>query len=196
MHLFNRVQLTTSNDEWWTPASPRRQIEELLQASGAEEPLFRALEWLQEWRIRPLGCREMGRLSGSGTRAASRRGDRTSPAQWSSWTDFSLSFMTIICRFPGSHSSASGSSTISVARKNGPNTRCPGHAYGGVGGMYIRVISFGTNWWAMHSRDTNDPFCFRRKAAYFNAAGPYVGKASPSQRNLSRANSLQREERI
>lgn len=36
--------------------------------------------------------------------------------------------------------------------------------------MYIRVISFGTNWWAMHSRNLDDPLCFRRRAAYFNSA--------------------------
>lgn len=42
--------------------------------------------------------------------------------------------------------------------------------------MYIRIISFGTNWWAMHSRDTADPFCFRRKAAYFNAAALMSGR--------------------
>jgi hypothetical protein len=42
--------------------------------------------------------------------------------------------------------------------------------------MYIRVISFGTNWWAMHSRDASDPFCFRRKAAYFNAAALMSGR--------------------
>ena len=42
--------------------------------------------------------------------------------------------------------------------------------------MHIRVISFGTNWWAMRSSDVNDPFCFRRKAAYFNAAGLMSGR--------------------
>ena len=42
--------------------------------------------------------------------------------------------------------------------------------------MHIRVISFGTNWWAMRSNDVNDPFCFRRKAAYFNAAGLMSGR--------------------
>ena len=42
--------------------------------------------------------------------------------------------------------------------------------------MHICVISFGTNWWAMHSRDTSDPLCFRRKAAYFNAAGLMSGR--------------------
>ena len=42
--------------------------------------------------------------------------------------------------------------------------------------MHVRVISFGTNWWAMRSNDVDDPFCFRRKAAYFNAAGVMSGR--------------------
>lgn len=42
--------------------------------------------------------------------------------------------------------------------------------------MYIRVVSFGTNWWAMHSRDLDDPLCFRRRAAYFNAAALMFGR--------------------
>ena len=42
--------------------------------------------------------------------------------------------------------------------------------------MYVRVVSFGTNWWAMNSRDTNDPFCFRRRAAWFNAAALMSGR--------------------
>jgi len=42
--------------------------------------------------------------------------------------------------------------------------------------MYIRVISFETNWWAMCSDDTSDPLCFRRRAAYFNAAALMSGR--------------------
>lgn len=42
--------------------------------------------------------------------------------------------------------------------------------------MYVRVISFGTNWWAMRSSDTNDPLCFTRRAAYFNAAALMCGR--------------------
>jgi hypothetical protein len=42
--------------------------------------------------------------------------------------------------------------------------------------MYVRVVSFGTNWWAMHSRETSDPFCFRRRAAWFNAAALMSGR--------------------
>ena len=37
--------------------------------------------------------------------------------------------------------------------------------------MHVRIISFGTNWWAMHSPDLDDPYCFRRRAAWFNSAG-------------------------
>ncbi len=42
--------------------------------------------------------------------------------------------------------------------------------------MYVRVISLGTNWWTMHSSDTSDPYCFRRRAAWFNAAALMSGR--------------------
>lgn len=42
--------------------------------------------------------------------------------------------------------------------------------------MRVRVISFGSNWWAMHSRDLGDPLCFERHAAYFNAAALFYGR--------------------
>lgn len=42
--------------------------------------------------------------------------------------------------------------------------------------MQVRVISFGSNWWAMHSSDRSDPCCFRRRAAYFNAAALMCGR--------------------
>jgi hypothetical protein len=41
--------------------------------------------------------------------------------------------------------------------------------------MRVRIVSFGTNWWAMHSRDLDDPYCFRRRAAWFNSAGLKYG---------------------
>jgi hypothetical protein len=41
--------------------------------------------------------------------------------------------------------------------------------------MHVRVISFGTNWWAMHSSNTSDPYCFKPRAAYFNAAALMCG---------------------
>ena len=42
--------------------------------------------------------------------------------------------------------------------------------------MRVRVISLGTNWWAMRSSDTTDPYRFRRKVAYFNAAALMCGR--------------------
>lgn len=42
--------------------------------------------------------------------------------------------------------------------------------------MYVRVISFGTNWWSMRSSDIKDPLCFKRRAAYFNAAALLFGR--------------------
>lgn len=40
MHLFNRTQPTPSIDEWQTPASPRRQIQELLCHLAQKNPYF------------------------------------------------------------------------------------------------------------------------------------------------------------
>ena len=42
--------------------------------------------------------------------------------------------------------------------------------------MRVRVINFGTNWWAMRSPDRSDPYCFRRNAAYFNATALMCGR--------------------
>lgn len=42
--------------------------------------------------------------------------------------------------------------------------------------MYVRIISFGTNWWAMRSSNVSDPLCFNRRAAYFNAAALLCGR--------------------
>ena len=42
--------------------------------------------------------------------------------------------------------------------------------------MRVRVVSFGTNWWAVHSRYLDDPYCFRRRAAWFNSAGLKCGR--------------------
>jgi hypothetical protein len=41
--------------------------------------------------------------------------------------------------------------------------------------MRVRIISFGTNWWAMHGRDLDDPYCFHRDAAWFNSAALMCG---------------------
>jgi hypothetical protein len=42
--------------------------------------------------------------------------------------------------------------------------------------MYVRVISFASNWWMMHPSNTDDPYCFRRRVAYFNAAALKSGR--------------------
>ncbi len=42
--------------------------------------------------------------------------------------------------------------------------------------MRVRIIGLGSNWWAAHSRDLNDPFCFRRNAAWFNSSGLKYGR--------------------
>ncbi len=42
--------------------------------------------------------------------------------------------------------------------------------------MRVRILSFGTNWWETHSKDLQDPFCFRRCTAWFNSAGLRYGR--------------------
>lgn len=42
--------------------------------------------------------------------------------------------------------------------------------------MHIRVIGLGSNWWDVNSGDTLDPFCFRRRVAWFNSAGLKSGR--------------------
>src|SRR5215469_3720172 len=136
---------------------------------------------------RIISLRNLGRI-------APRRS--TPPAQWSSWIDFSPSFMTIICLFPGSLSSASGSSTISEVPKEWPK-----HA--------LSSARLWRSWGHAHPRNqlryelVGRAFKRRERSILLPTEGrllqrywTYVRKASPSQRDLSRANSLQREERI
>jgi hypothetical protein len=42
--------------------------------------------------------------------------------------------------------------------------------------MHVRVISFGTNWWVMHSRNLDDSYCFGRNTAWFNSTGLMSGR--------------------
>ena len=42
--------------------------------------------------------------------------------------------------------------------------------------MIVRVLSCGVHWWGMHSSHVDDPFCFRRKSAYFNTTGLMYGR--------------------
>src|SRR5262245_16194274 len=41
--------------------------------------------------------------------------------------------------------------------------------------MLVRIISFGSNWWARFGRDRLDPYRFTRHAAYFNSTGIRCG---------------------
>ncbi len=42
--------------------------------------------------------------------------------------------------------------------------------------MQIRILSLGCSWWARAGKDSNDPFRFTRRAAYFNSTGIVCGK--------------------
>lgn len=42
--------------------------------------------------------------------------------------------------------------------------------------MLVKVLSFGTNWWARFGRDARDPYRLTRHAAYFNSTGLRCGR--------------------
>jgi hypothetical protein len=41
--------------------------------------------------------------------------------------------------------------------------------------MLVKVLGFGTNWWARFGRDVDDPHRFTRHAAYYNSTGVHCG---------------------
>ncbi len=41
--------------------------------------------------------------------------------------------------------------------------------------MLVKVLNFGTNWWARFGRDPEDPYRFSRHAAYYNSTGVRCG---------------------
>ena len=41
--------------------------------------------------------------------------------------------------------------------------------------MLVKVLGFGTNWWARFGRDADDPHRFTRRAAYYNSTGVRCG---------------------
>jgi hypothetical protein len=42
--------------------------------------------------------------------------------------------------------------------------------------MPVKVLNFGTNWWARFGRDAEDPYRFSRRAAYYNSTGVRCGR--------------------
>lgn len=41
--------------------------------------------------------------------------------------------------------------------------------------MLVKVLGFGTNWWARFGHDADDPYRFTRHAAYYNSTGVRCG---------------------
>jgi len=62
--------------------------------------------------------------------------------------------------------------------------------------MRVRVISFGTNWWAACLPRLERSMCFRRRAAWFNSAGLKQGRRLRFCWVFSRPDSLQSHQRI
>jgi hypothetical protein len=41
--------------------------------------------------------------------------------------------------------------------------------------MLVKILGFGSNWWARNGSDPDDRYCYTRHAAYFNSAGVRCG---------------------
>src|SRR5882757_9607275 len=41
--------------------------------------------------------------------------------------------------------------------------------------MFVKILGFGSNWWARFGRDPQDPYRHTRHAAYFNSTGLRCG---------------------
>jgi hypothetical protein len=41
--------------------------------------------------------------------------------------------------------------------------------------MIVKILQFGSNWWARFGRDPNDPYRFTKHAAYYNSSGVLCG---------------------
>lgn len=41
--------------------------------------------------------------------------------------------------------------------------------------MTVKILEFGSNWWARFGRDLNDPYRFTKHAAYYNSSGLLCG---------------------
>ncbi|MBZ5574419.1 MAG: hypothetical protein LAO09_21390 [Acidobacteriia bacterium] len=42
--------------------------------------------------------------------------------------------------------------------------------------MSVKILGFGSNWWARYGRDPNDGYRYTRRAAYYNSAGVRCGQ--------------------
>lgn len=42
--------------------------------------------------------------------------------------------------------------------------------------MQVKILSFGSNWWARFGRNPDDPYRFSSRAAYFNSTGVLCGR--------------------
>ena len=62
--------------------------------------------------------------------------------------------------------------------------------------MHVRIINFGTNWWAMHSRNLDDPFCFRRSRRVVQLGGTQVRPQVATVLGVSRSDPVQPEQRF
>ena len=62
--------------------------------------------------------------------------------------------------------------------------------------MLVKILGFGSNWWARFGRDPQDRYRFTRHAAYFNSTGVRCGNKIRRLLDCARIDSLQRRGRL
>jgi hypothetical protein len=50
--------------------------------------------------------------------------------------------------------------------------------------LIVQIVSCGVNWWWMHPKDLDDPYCFARKACWLNSTGLMYGRRLPNCHTL------------
>ena len=58
--------------------------------------------------------------------------------------------------------------------------------------MLVKILEFGSNWWARFGRDPHDRYRYTRHAAYFNSTGLLLRKQDEAPLDRSWLDPLQR----
>ena len=62
--------------------------------------------------------------------------------------------------------------------------------------MLVKILGFGSNWWARFGHDPHDRYRYTRDAAYFNSTGVRCGQQDEALLMVPRLDSVQRNRRV
>ena len=96
--------------------------------------------------------------------------------RWRSWIGFSGLVSTSQFRCLGTSSTRLVPSFSSQAGENVPDARPSEHPRSGDSAMYVRVVSFGSNWWEMHFARPGRPLVLQTKSGLVQSAALHCGR--------------------